>query len=102
MQDPSTYTEAFEREHGCTPGDWRAWLPEAIGAHPWSAPGPECARIEIGAGTLELQWRELPPRRIALMVMPRLLVSYRFANVGADQRVRFMQRFDLVLQRGGG
>jgi hypothetical protein len=34
--------------------------------------------------------------------MPRMAVAYRFEGVDADARSRFMQYFDLYLQRGGG
>jgi hypothetical protein len=51
---------------------------------------------------LHLQWAVLPPRRIALLNMPRLQVAFRFESVEAPQRQQFMKRFDLVLQRGGG
>jgi hypothetical protein len=57
----------------------------------------------LPGGKLRLQWRPLPPRRIALIRMPRLHVSFRFdPGIGADTRVRFMRRFDLFMQRGGG
>jgi hypothetical protein len=102
MHDPSTYTEAFEREHGCTPAEWLAWLPGAVGAHRWSPVGDGGARVDITGGTLHLHWRPAPPRQIALIRMPRLLVAYRFDGVPAAERVRFMQRFDLYMQRGGG
>ncbi len=102
MHDPAVYGESFEREHGCTPAEWLGWLPGAIGRHEWRAAGTDGARVVIGAGTLQLLWRVLSPRQIALIRLPRLCVQYRFAGVPADERVRFMQHFDLYMQRGGG
>lgn len=103
VHDPTRYTEAFEREHGFTPAQWLDSLRGAVGAHPLElAADPGRARVRIGDGTLELQWTELPPRRIALVRMPRLAVSYRFSAVPHDRRVAFMRYFDLFMQRGGG
>jgi len=34
--------------------------------------------------------------------MARLGVRFEFEGVDADARLRFMQRFDLTMQRGGG
>lgn len=98
----STYDANFVRDMGCTPQEWLQWLPEAIGAHAWSlAPGE--ARVDLGGGSsLALRWRELPPRVIALMRMPRLEVSFFFEDTTAEQRYTFMKRFDLYMQRGGG
>lgn len=103
MQDPATYSEAFEREHGFTAAQWQDSLRGAVGAHALElGPAVGTARVRIDTGTLFLQWTELPPRRIALMQMPRLAVRYRFDGVAHDARVAFMRYFDLFMQRGGG
>lgn len=103
VHDPASYTEAFEREHGFTSEQWLDGLRGAVGAHALElGADPGRARVHIGNGALELCWAELPPRRIALMRMPRLAVSYRFSAVPHDCRVAFMRYFDLFMQRGGG
>lgn len=96
------YESFFEREYGCTEAEWLGWLPDAIGACPWSRPAPGRAEVVVGGGALHLAWAALPPRRIALVTMPRLAVTFHFE--GADEAVRqgFMKRFDLYMQRGGG
>jgi hypothetical protein len=84
----SSYPEAFEREMGCTEAEWLGWLS-------W-------ARVAVGAGSLDLRWTSLPPRRIALVQLPRLAVSFRFEGVSESERFGFMRYFDLYMQRGGG
>ena len=79
------YPAAFERDTNGTEAEWLARLPGA------------CA-----GGTLELAWTALPPRRIALLQMPRMAVRFRFEGVDAPARERFMRHFDLYMQRGGG
>jgi len=97
----SAYPAAFEREMGCTVAEWLGWLPAAIGAHAWSCEG-STALVQMGTGSLQLAWRVLPPRTIALMRLPRLHVSFRFDGLTAEERFGFMRRFDLYMQRGGG
>jgi hypothetical protein len=92
----------FEREQGCTEDEWQRWLPGAVREHALSQPAPGRACVVIDGGTLHLAWTALPPRQIALIRMPRMAVAYRFEGVDADARSRFMQYFDLYLQRGGG
>ena len=53
-------------------------------------------------GRLVLQWATLPARRIALFTLPRLRVNFEFDGVDDETRQRFMRRFDLYMQRGGG
>ena len=54
------------------------------------------------SGRLALAWRELPPRRIALLRMPRLAIVFHFEGVDEAERQAFMRYFDLYTQRGGG
>ena len=95
------YPEQFEREMGCTEAEWLAWLPNAIGDQPWKLQANSVG-VRIGDGALGLSWRTGEPRVIALLRLPRLLVSFRFARLDEGQRYAFMKRFDLFMQRGGG
>ena len=95
------YPAAFRREMGCTEAELLMWLPGAVNGRPVTRM-PRSAEVAIDAGRLELAWRELPPRQIALLRMPRLAISFHFENVGEAQRQDFMRYFDLYTQRGGG
>lgn len=97
----SHYPERFAREMACTEADWLGWLPRAIGDRDWQREGA-CARVQIARGMLHLAWREAPPRRIALLALPRLHVEFSFENVDDQVRHAFMKRFDLYMHRGGG
>ncbi len=95
---------AFEREQGFTDSEWQRCLPGAVGAHTLALPAPGRAVVTLadGLGTMQLNWTVLPPRRIALLSLPRLAVHYRFDGTDAAARREFMRYFDLYTQRGGG
>jgi hypothetical protein len=93
--------ERFERDCGCTEAEWLGWLPGAVRGHVMTLQ-PGAAFVHIDAGTLQLRWAPLPPRRIALLTMPRLAVNFAFDGVPAEARTTFMRYFDLFMQRGGG
>ena len=97
----SSYPACFERDMGCTELEWLGWLPAAMGDVVWQRNG---ARVQatLSTGVLHLNWRVAEPRAIALMRIPRLWVRFEFEGVGDDERHRFMKRFDLYMQRGGG
>ena len=97
----SFYPEHFEREMACTESDWLRWLPQAIGEHHWKLHSG-AAGVRIGDGALGLKWQTGAPRVIGLVRMPRFLVRFRFAGLTEAQRLTFMKRFDLYMQRGGG
>ncbi len=99
---PPGVAMAFEREYGCAEADWLRDLPAAVAPQALVLEPPSSARVALGSGQLHLQWSKLPPRRMALLNMPRLQVGFRFEAVDALLRQHFMKRFDLVLQRGGG
>lgn len=93
---------SFTRDTGGTEAEWLRWLRGAVGTHRLSLPGPGTAWVDIGSGGLALSWQPLPPRRIALVSLPRLQVSYRFERISAAEQAEFMRYFDLFMQRGGG
>jgi hypothetical protein len=97
----SAYAERFEREMGCTEAEWLMWLPAAIGEHESHCQSGS-ATVAFLPGLLRLDWRVGEPRVIAQVRLPRLHVSFRFEGLDADQRLAFMKRFDLYMQRGGG
>lgn len=97
---------SFEREHGCTELEWLRSLPGAVGRHdlsiPETAPSSAVVRLADG-GELQLEWRVLPERRIALIRLPRLWVRYTFSSAVTDAaRAEFLRLFDLHMRRGGG
>ncbi len=95
------YAADFKREMGCTEAELLMWLPGAVNGRALTLL-PSSAEIAIDGGRLELAWRELPPRRIALLRMPRLAIAFHFEGVGEAPRQAFMRYFDLYTQRGGG
>jgi len=95
------YPLAFEREMGCTAEELRAWLPGASAGRSvtWRNGG---ADVALDDGSVALEWQALPPRRIALLTMPRLHVRFQAHGVDEAAWQRFMRHFDLYTQRGGG
>ena len=102
----SHYEASFVREMGCTEAEWLGWLPAAIGARAWQRDGQGvCIALnepEMTPASLHIRWSVGEPRVIALMRIPRLRVQFDFSAADAAQRYRFMRRFDLYMQRGGG
>lgn len=91
---------------GCTEAEWLGWLPAAMGHHAWQRNG-QSASVDIknadgSLGRMQVQWQDGAPRQIALIRIPRLLVSFQFEGLTDAQRYTFMRRFDLYMQRGGG
>ncbi len=97
----SWYPERFEREMGCTEDELLRWLPGALDGAVLSV-GPGQVQAGFDAGSATLSWQCLPPRRIALLAMPRLAVTFAFDGFDDATRQRVMRRFDLYTQRGGG
>lgn len=95
------YPARFTRDTGGTEGEWLGRLAGACKGCAVEL-GDRCATVAIGGGRLRLSWRELPPRRIALLKMARIEVDFAFDDVPDAERERFMRYFDLYMQRGGG
>jgi hypothetical protein len=98
----SAVPEAFERDYGCTLNEWQRWLHEATPGCRVEHTGPGSATVHLEQGQLQLRWVVLEPRRIALIVLPRLAVHFEFQDTPAAVRQAFLRSFDLHTQRGGG
>jgi len=94
--------EHFSRDYGCTEADWTRWLGEASPGCRVAHEAPGRATVHLPQGRLQLCWQVLPPRRIALVSLPRLGVSFTFEDATPEQRAAFMRHFDMATQRGGG
>lgn len=97
----ASYEARFEREMGCTAAELCAWLPGASRHAPLRL-FEQGAEIRLEGGPLSLRWEPLPPRRIALITLPRLKVEFDFGGIVEAERLAFMRHFDLYTQRGGG
>lgn len=97
----ASYPARFERDTAGTEAEWLLRLQGACGSNPVGVEDAS-AVVHLGSGRLFLSWRELPPRRIALMRMPRMTIGFRFEGVSDEAREAFMRYFDLYMQRGGG
>ena len=93
------------REMACTRREFERWLPgatrNALIHSRQQGDGVEHSIVTAG-GTLTITSTELPPRRIALLRIPVLRVSFHFVNIDAALRKDFMHYFDLYTRRGGG
>ncbi len=100
---PQEVPEFFEREMGCEARELVAWLPVALPDAQLSVEATtHRAHARFGEGTLTLAWHVLVPRRIALLEIPRLRVSFHYVGLDDDRRREVQRRFDLATQRGGG
>ncbi|MBL8308097.1 MAG: hypothetical protein JNM33_15500 [Rubrivivax sp.] len=91
----------FSRDCGCSETEWLRSLPEAVAPHALVLHAG-AATVSLDHGHLHLRWQPLPPRRIALLRLPRLQVDFEFVGVAEAERQAFLRRFDLCMQRGGG
>lgn len=100
---PAEIPESFERVMGCEPRELLAWLPVALpNASTHVEPAAKQAVAQWPQGSLTLSWEVLAPRRIALLQIPQLRVSFCYVGFDNDRRRDIQRRFDLATQRGGG
>ena len=100
-----TVSATLTREMGCTADDFARWLPGATRHAPLESSmesGRIRHRLTVGAGTVEILLEAGPLRRIGRIVLPVLLVSFRFIDLDAAQRHAFLDHFDHYTLRGGG
>lgn len=96
-----TIPTELNREMGCTVAEFERWLPGATRHAPIESSGG-FHRISAEGGVVEITLTPCEPRRIALMVIPVLAVTFRFIGMDDSQREMFVRYFDHYTRRGGG
>lgn len=89
----------FERDISSTVAEFDASLRAAAGSVEGSAPR---YRVADGAVVLEIDVATGPERRIALIRLPTLRVTYRFVAGAAQAQRDLLARLDRAMHRGGG
>ncbi|MBK7470176.1 MAG: hypothetical protein IPI73_05625 [Betaproteobacteria bacterium] len=89
------------REMGCTREEFVGWLPKATRYAPLQLEHDK-AVVRAGTMTVEIAFTTAPPRRIALLSLPVLVVSFRIKGADAEACREFIRYFDLCTRRGGG
>ena len=93
------------REMGCTMTEFARWLPGATHAAPGTSQVDGDGlrhRLQVSGGIVEIDLQLQPPRRIALLSLPVLRVTFRFIDLDDVARSAFLTHFDHYTRRGGG
>ena len=86
---------------GCTRAEFIGWLPGATRQAPLQIDG-DLVTVMSHGGRVQIFLEEKPPRRIGLIALPVLGVTFSFHDVDMLTRDDFLAYFDLYTRRGGG
>jgi hypothetical protein len=89
------------REMGCTRAEFIGWLPGATRQAPFQIDG-DMVTVMAHGGSIQISLEEKPPRRIGLIALPVLGVTFCFRGLDKLTRDDFLAHFDLYTRRGGG
>ena len=96
-----TESHAFTQELGVSEEEFFRLLPAAIG-HREFARDERTVRMEVDGHVVTLELGSEEVRRLGSLELPYLEVTFRFFGLPAEAEARFMDRFELYFQRGGG
>ena len=91
----------LRRDMGCTRAEFISWLPGATRQAPFQIDG-DVVTVMTHGGHVQIYLEEKPPRRIALIALPVLGVTFSFRGLDEPARDDFLAHFDLYTRRGGG
>jgi len=86
---------------GITHSDFFRLLPKAMGDHSYTV-NNNTVNADVDGGKLTINLGAQQERRIALMRIPFVIVSFDFDSIADEAIEAFVQHFDLHFQRGGG
>jgi hypothetical protein len=86
---------------GCTRAEFMGWLPGATRQASLQVDGDKVTVITHG-GRVQISLEEKPPRRMGLVALPVLGITFCFRDLDEPARDDFLAYFDLYTRRGGG
>lgn len=91
----------IKKEMGITHKEFFRNIPRALGTGDYVTRS-DGVTLDDGERNLEISISEESKRRIALFSLPVTHVTLTFTGYGSAETARFMEKFDLAFQRGGG
>lgn len=98
-------SEPFTRVMGCKAKELRDWLERSLPDARLTTSvgdGDGYCSAKFDDGELRIEWITLAPRRIALLTIPQLQVSFHYTGLAMERRRSIQNYFDRATQRGGG
>lgn len=86
---------------GCTRAEFMGWLPGATRQASFQVDGDKVTVITHG-GRVQISLEEKPLRRLGLVALPVLGITFCFRGLDELARDDFLAYFDLYTRRGGG
>lgn len=86
---------------GCTRAEFMGWLPGATRQASFQVDGDKVTVITHG-GRVQISLEEKPLRRMGLIALPVLGITFCFRGLDELARDDFLAYFDLYTRRGGG
>lgn len=90
-----------EKDMGITHRDFFRIIGHALGTDDFEQ-WDSGVRLTQGDKTLEVTVGPEGQRKIALMVIPRTLVTLSFTNYSEESQKAAIKRFDMMFKKGGG
>jgi len=86
---------------GCTRAEFMGWLPGATRQASFQVDGDKVTVMTHG-GQVQISLEEKPLRRMGLVALPVLGITFCFRGLDELARDDFLAYFDLYTRRGGG
>ncbi|MEG3617543.1 hypothetical protein V5T82_03650 [Magnetovibrio sp. PR-2] len=91
----------FSKDMQLTRPEFEKRLSKDVAGFRWRMT-PNGAEGEQGPQKVVIELKELEPRRIAMIVLPRCQVEFSFEGMDEGDTKAFIHKFDQVFQKGGG
>lgn len=91
----------IEKEMGLTRADFFRLLPRAVGNNPYETDGDSIV-VQLATGSLTITLGPELERKMFLVTIPYMPVSFLYEGVEERDRLAFVQYFDLRFMRGLG
>ena len=94
-------SQPLQREMTITHADFFRLLPKAINGHRHRIESGQ-VEVAVGAGKVRILLEKESVRQLASLQLPLTVITISTENLSLAEEARFLTRFDLAFQKGGG
>ena len=101
MKPEQVFSATIQREMTITHDDFFRLLPKALSGYSFEV-SEQSIQVTMETGIINILLMQETTRKIGALELPITHITFNFENTSHEETQKFIEKFDLAYQKGGG